>query len=97
MLCLSLSGRALMRSSQLRQLPHLRRRSSAVMSTPSERFGPHGSEFTWIIGKKLDRITRNVSHARVQWLQKIKYVFFCKFNGWVLVIIVSISNKETQF
>lgn len=68
-MCL-LSGKTLILHSQCAHSMHFFWRSSRGISTPPyARAEPQGSVFAWMIGKKLDNITRNVSHARVKWLR----------------------------
>lgn len=64
-----LSGNTFILHSQCALSRHFLARSSRDISTPPYDCA-HGPECSWIIGKKFDNIIRNVSHARVKWLQK---------------------------
>lgn len=64
-MCL-LSGKTLILYNQCAHSMHFFCRSSRGISTPP--YALHALVFAWMIGKKLDNITRNVSHAREKWL-----------------------------
>lgn len=67
-MCL-LSGKTFILHNQCAHSMHFRIRSSRDISTPPyDPDDAHGPVFAWIIGKKFDKIIRNVSHARVKWL-----------------------------
>lgn len=63
-----LSGNDFILHNQCADSMHFFWRSSRGMSTPPNDRA-QGSVFAWIIGKKFDKIIRNVSHARVKWLR----------------------------
>uniref|UniRef100_A0A8W7Q102 Uncharacterized protein n=1 Tax=Anopheles coluzzii TaxID=1518534 RepID=A0A8W7Q102_ANOCL len=70
---LGFSGRQRIRSSQFLHSRHLLCRSSRLTSTPIVQ-APHGSVFSRITGRKVDRMTRSVSQARYRAQHVDQYV-----------------------